>query len=139
MSYRDKELEPIFAGISGTGDKRGNDPLGSNKRGDKRSDAVSLRDVAGRIECSQSLFCIWALESNSRIVVPLILQHNGTISRKMTMHPLEIEIAAGTIDHQKIRQLSRPVDDEIINDPPTLIQHEGVLTPGNGKLSDAVG
>ena len=47
----------------------------------------------------------------------------------MGTHPIEIKVTAGTVDHQEVGVLSSPVNDQIINNPGLLIEHQGVLPP----------
>src|SRR4029077_21140779 len=56
----------------------------------------------------------------------------------MFLKPDEIFLRAGCIDHEQKFLLASPVNDQVINDAPTLVQQKGVLTRSNIELAYVV-
>src|SRR5439155_2921817 len=64
--------------------------------------------------------------------------HSCRYSRKMTLQPREIFVRARRVYDQQKFLLANPINDEVINDSPALVQQKVVLTRADIELADVI-
>jgi len=129
-----KDLEPILAGITRPSDERRRATLFG-----KRGDSVALGNLKRGVKGPQDPLRVGSLERDGRVVVAQINESDRTIRGKSSPHPSEIDVTACCVDHEKILQLSRTVEDQVIDHTSALREHEGVLAIAMLKFADPVG